>query len=392
MKERLVGKRVANLVLLLLIILGTIWTLGYLRGLYLDEILGLAFLGVMFYVILVYQLEHNRVRMALSNNPQNDYGKAVIGFWIGAVITVAGSFFPEFLKPFILIPLFMTALATPQLAICAGIFFDGVLCLAINASAQEVILYGMMVLFGSMLATSFEENKNRIWSALISVALSVMMPGIFYYITYCETSPVYFLYGALEGVFFFLCLLLFYDKLSSLRKNEVQDKLMDLLDDTYPLARELAKFSKADYQHAKRVSQIAARCAGEIGADAGVCAVAGLYYRIGIIEGEPVAENGVRLAQRECFPQEILQIISEYNGVLAEPSTAESAIVHMVDGVIKKLEVLGEQTTGSDWNQDMVIYQTLNEFSAEGLYDKSGISMNMFLKIREYLVKEEALL
>ena len=43
------------------------------------------------------------------------------------------------------------------------------------------------------------------------------------------------------------------------------------------------------------------------------------------------------------------------------------------------------------WNKEMVIYQTLNEFSAQGLYDQSGLSMNMFLKIREYLVKEEAL-
>ena len=61
-------------------------------------------------------------------------------------------------------------------------------------------------------------------------------------------------------------------------------------------------------------------------------------------------------------------------------------------GLLKKLEVLDEDTVGSNWNQDMVIYQTLNEYSAAGLYDRSGLSMNMFLKIREYLVNEEALL
>lgn len=43
----------------------------------------------------------------------------------------------------------------------------------------------------------------------------------------------------------------------------------------------------------------------------------------------------------------------------------------------------------SEWNQDMVIYQTLNEYSASGIYDQSGLGMNMFLKIREYLVNEE---
>ena len=35
----------------------------------------------------------------------------------------------------------------------------------------------------------------------------------------------------------------------------------------------------------------------------------------------------------------------------------------------------------------MIIYQTMNEFSASGLYDESGLGMNHFLKIREYLAK-----
>ena len=74
-------------------------------------------------------------------------------------------------------------------------------------------------------------------------------------------------------------------------------------------------------------------------------------------------------------------------------SSIESAIVQMVDGLIKKLEALDKTSKiEGGWNKEMVIYQTLNDFSAQGLYDQSGLSMNMFLKIREYLVKEEALL
>ena len=37
----------------------------------------------------------------------------------------------------------------------------------------------------------------------------------------------------------------------------------------------------------------------------------------------------------------------------------------------------------------MIIYQTLNELSATGIYDESGLSMNQFLKVRELLVREE---
>ena len=45
----------------------------------------------------------------------------------------------------------------------------------------------------------------------------------------------------------------------------------------------------------------------------------------------------------------------------------------------------------SQWNKEMIIYQTLNEFSSSGIYDVSGLGMNQFLKIREYLTKEESL-
>ena len=60
--------------------------------------------------------------------------------------------------------------------------------------------------------------------------------------------------------------------------------------------------------------------------------------------------------------------------------------------MVKKLEVMDKQTMQSEWNQDMLVYQTLNELSSKGIYDKSGMSMNLFLKIREHLVKEESLL
>ena len=117
-------------------------------------------------------------------------------------------------------------------------------------------------------------------------------------------------------------------------------------------------------------------------------AAAGFYYRIGVLEGEPFIENGVKLAQEKCFPEVIITILSEYNGEQKLPSSRESAIVHMVDACLKKIEMLNEHNLSTSWNQDMVIYQTLNELSATGMYDESGLSMNQFLKVRELLVRE----
>ncbi len=86
-----------------------------------------------------------------------------------------------------------------------------------------------------------------------------------------------------------------------------------------------------------------------------------------------------------------MAILAEYNGVNKRPSSTESAIVQIADMIVTKFDLLDKDTFSSGWNREIVIYQTMNEKSAEGLYDESGLSMNQFLTIREMLVKEDLL-
>lgn len=392
MKDRYVAKRMRNLLFMLFSMLLVTAAICIAHSSFVDEMAGLFLLDVVFFVLFVFLLEHDRAKRMFSGNRETDFFKLMMGFLGSSAILLACSFLPEFLKPVLLIPILMTALGTKETALCVGIFMDAVLCLALGSSAQELVLYCLLTLFGCMIADAMENRSYRFWHELILFSLSVMLPGLFYYLAYREVKTSLFFYGGLVGLLVDFFVLACYRRLVDMKKAELPDTLADILEERSKMARELANFSKAEYRHAKRVSAAAARCAELIDADKGVCAAAGFYYRIGILDGEPLAESGVRIAQRECFPEDVIRIISEYNGESALPSTRESAIVHMTDGLIKKLEVLGEQATSSEWNQDMVIYQTLNDFSAKGLYDESGLSMNMFLKIREYLVKEEALL
>ena len=97
------------------------------------------------------------------------------------------------------------------------------------------------------------------------------------------------------------------------------------------------------------------------------------------------------IAQSNCFPREVVDILAEYNGEDALPSTRESALVHMVEALVTRFEILDKNTVSSTWNYEVVIYQTMNETSATGIYDASGLTMNQFLKIREFFVKGENL-
>lgn len=392
MKERFVAKRYLNILLILLMTLFFTVVAGRLHGLYWDALISIFCVDFIFFVLFVVVLEHNRAGRNISENRETDYKKIWTGFAFTACIMLAGSFLPEFLKPALLTAVLMTAFGSGKISMCVGIFMNTVICLVSGSNMQELALYCLVTLFGCMFGDFLEDKKIGIWHGISIVCLSAILPEIFCYLTYSEVRRDIFFYGLLEGLLVILFLLFCHPSIVAAKKREVSDNLDDILDEMHPLAKELQSFSRTEYQHARRVSETARTCAALVGADEKVCAAAGFYYRIGIMEGSSMVENGIRIAQRECFPEDVIRIISEYNGEQELPSNVESAIVHMVDGLIKKLEVLEEQSMSSEWNQDMIIYQTLNDFSAAGLYDKSGLSMNRFLKIREYLVKEEALL
>lgn len=393
MKDRFVAKRAINIAIMFFVTFVSTSAICLFHDLWIDEIAGVILTDVIFFLLFVYILENNRLKRLISGNRETDFRKVRIGYSVAALILLSGSFFPEFLKPAILIPMLMMACSSQMIAFSTGIFYNMMLCLILGLGVQELVLYSLMTLFGCILAEAMETERFQKWCYLIILCLFTAMPAVFYYLTYQEIKKSLLLYGAIEGIIVNVILLFGYKKIGEIRDLEVPDLLDQMLDDGYPMVRELSEFSKAEYNHARRVSATAKKCAGIVSADEKVCATAGFYYRIGIIDGELIVRSGIHIAQKHCFPESVLRIISEYNGEETLPSTVESAIVHMADGLIKKLEVLDkQQTMASEWNQDMVIYQTLNEFSANGLYDKSGLSMNMFLKIREYLVKEEALL
>ncbi len=393
MNDRMNLKRVVSLIIIFLVTCGYTAGICLYRRLWLDEIVLLSVLSLIFFALFVFSLEYNRSHRTLSGNSKSDFGKAAAGYTISALVMTAGMFLPEFIRPALIAAVCMVALSNVEIALCTNLFFCTIFCLGFQTSSYELVLYCLLTLFGCMVAKAMEDIKYTFWYHIMLICISLLLPGIFYYLNYQKVFLNLYLYGAIEGIILDYLMLTVQKRVSAYRSKELERKYRRLMEETYSLRVALGNFSKAEYEHALRVSTLASRCAAVIGADERLCAVAGFYYRIGVIEGDAIAESGQQIAERECFPEDICRVISEYNGDLELPSTPESAIVHMVDGLVKKMEVLqNRKDLESQWNQDMVIYQTLNEFSATGIYDLSGLSMNRFLQIREYLVKEEKII
>lgn len=392
MTEYVSRKRVNKMMAIFMVMIAYSLLLGILKGMLLDQLLCMTILDLVFCAILTFLLEQQRLSGKLCRNRTTDYNKVLIGVLLASLFGVACGFFPAFVRPVLAIVIVVTGLSSEWLGLCIGIYYSIILSITCGMSMHEVFCYFMLTLSCSMLFAVWENPRLKKSFMIVMGCLQTLMPPLFYYLEYRKYNLRILLLSLLMGVVLTIVLHYGYEKMYDLREHEIDNLLQDMLEDEYAAAKELRRFSMKEYRHAKLVSKVARDCARIAGADETLCAVGGLYYRIGVLKGEYIAKNGKMVAAEKCFPEKVYQIIREYYGVLELPSTPESAIVQMIDGVLCRIEEMCANDELDEWNKDMVVYHTLTEFLSNGMYNNANLSMHKFLEIREYLVKEEPLL
>lgn len=356
-----------------------------------DRMAVLIFFGIFYTVIFLAGMEFYRLQEEWFYEKAGNYKKIAQWYFVSCIAAVLFTFLPEYARPVLLLSLGMGVITNSFFGMMAGIFHVTVLSLCGQENIY-VLLCDIFLLIGGCLAVAFfEKNENYRWGMIFLFLYTFVSIFLFSFVQTGQLNGNVLIYGVCNGIFSSIGAGALYQKLHTYLNVSRKQSLERVLKEDFGLVQAVWNFSHADYAHAKKVAELSAGCAILVGADPNVAAAGGFYYRLGRMEGEPYVENGVALARSNHLPKEIVAILQEYNGEQKLPSTVESAIVHIVDSLVAKFEILDKTTLSSSWNQDILVYQTLNDNSAAGLYDKSGFSMNMFLKIRDYLVKEAKL-
>ena len=365
--------------------------LCYLNKLDTDQIICVAFLVIAFMPIMILELAFERQKEMLGDNKQTTYRRARNGFIICCILMLAISFMPEYFRPVLIFPLIMSAYSNDVLGLCTGMFFNILLAFTTGGSFNELLAYTMLVLVGGMLSKLLKQVEYRLFVGIIYLFSSVLFPNIFYYFANEAIESKNLLLGSVNGIVIAIYVIAMYPNIREKTFREKHYYYGDILADEFIQVQQIRKYAPEEYYHARKVSEIAYRYALQLDLKTDLAAAAGFYYRLGKWQGDPPIENAVRKAKELCFPEELIQILREYNGTDDLPSTPESALVHIIDALLVKLEMSGVPGGTSQFDRDILIHQTLNEFSSAGLYDKSGLSINSFIKIREWLLKEALL-
>ena len=208
----------------------------------------------------------------------------------------------------------------------------------------------------------------KIYLFFIAFALNLSISLVFTYFVYQAITKFEYILLFSESMFVALFMTYLFPKILVWMDRQNTIAYEEILETDYPLLMDIKRFSVSEYNHAIRVSRLAKSCVREI-------------------RGNELTSND------HCFPKDVISILTEYGGIIKKPQSQESAVVHMCDVVVSKMEALSQnESMRSNWNQDMVIYQTLNEYSQRGFYDESGLSINQFLLVRERMIREESIL
>lgn len=384
------AKRVSKILLLLFASLVIPVLTGFWHEIRLGHLILWVFISLVFYLCFFVYMEHERVRGTMSMGMSNDYSLLAFIYLVCLLGASALSFLPDYWAPVLGISALCNGAFRTRMGLVLAVYFALLTALFSEGGAYVVISYVLISTVGVFFVELVLYEPLRMWTGILTMSISVVVPTCCNYLEYNYLNG-YTMLASLTGSFVSILALMLVPRMRNRESVTETISLDTIMDESFHLRKEIERYSTVDYNHALKTSQIAERLAAALGADAKLARAGGFYYRVGKLEGEPFIENGVQLAQNNCFSERLVAILAEYNGENKRPSSTESAIVQIADMIVTKFDLFDKDTFSSGWNREIVIYQTMNEKSAQGLYDESGLSMNQFLTIRELLVKEEIL-
>lgn len=371
-------------------LLGTVGIMLIHPSMLFELILVLLF-SVCFFLLFLLSVVSERVNGKMTYEGTS-YGLHFVLTLIAVITVVVFSIFEGFIMPFMITGMLLSVAFNDRLAVSCACYLSLIYALAFRDDPFMMCSAIFLSVSGCMAVSFVKENEGvkkvgififtTCYSGICTAIFLKMRNGMFEIKDYIDISVCALVTG--------LIFALFLRALINLADREEIATFTLLTDEDYPLFVEIKKFSEEEYKHSVRTAEIARKCARACGADEGTCYLGGLYYRVGKVLGEPEITNAVSEAKKRCFPSSVIDILSEYCGIINKISTPESAIVHMADAYVSEAESLQkkEAEDGITWNAQMLVYRMLNDFSENGMYDEAKLSMNRFLKIRECLVRE----
>lgn len=379
--------RIFFLIVICALFLGLNFLFSLKVNLIIDEKIVLLLVTLVFLLVFILSITGKRLRGEIYSG--TSYSLIFIAFCICYAILPLGMNLAEFCFPISFLTIVLSCVFDTGLSIGFGVYFLVVLNIINSISDSAFFSYLLICVITAFLSGYLKEYKfkNKILIGIILSFSIILISVLFVYLKEYILPESILLGIIINAVICGIFLMFVYNNLYGFFSKDRHRSYETIIDENYPLLLEIKRLSNLEYLHAIKVANLCGECADLIGADKMLSMAGGLYYH-GVNAYPSLDDRGFnKILNNRCFPPEVIVLISEKGIEGRNPSFKESAIVHMCDNIITKFEAIKGAIEGT-WNTNMMVYQTLNDFSSKGIYDKSKLSMNEFLKIRDLLANK----
>lgn len=151
-------------------------------------------------MLLLFELEYERNTLQLSNNSRTDYLRFTFAFIICSIVCIISGFMPLYSIPVMIFPILLCLIGNEFLAFISGTYFCILLSITVSGDCFELVCELLLVITGAILAKMLKEDKLQICIYLIIISMSIVTPGIFYYMSTKEFSVSVIIAGAVSGM------------------------------------------------------------------------------------------------------------------------------------------------------------------------------------------------
>lgn len=197
-------------------------------------------------------------------------------------------------------------------------------------------------------------------------------------------------------LFGFLCFYYWYREQKGKTREEdlviqrrQRKQLSNILEADYGLLLRLQEYSGKLFIHSMKISSVSAQAARHMGGNVQLAQAGGLYHEIGRITGEKdYVAAGVRLAEENDFPENLIEVIKQHSTGYENPKTLEATIVMFTDSIISTSDYLEQKGKRKAISDKQLVESIFEHRISNGILAESGLDEAAIERLKQFYIRQ----
>ncbi len=369
---------------ILTVIAGVVLGIRYNKGI--DDIIIVAFIAILFFLTLMLMIINDYTIEESEHHVHDAVSKMLVLYGIGGLFVVAGYFFSMPIRFILPMSALLCSLVPMQYGLTVSLMMSVVLGLCTFAPGIDSSFNVLLCLYGAIFSRILLKQKYHFHTTLMILALSITNAYLYQYMMFSKVTTKSLLYGSIEGVSNIILVLVFLPFVVKKTETEEITSYARAMESDFPLLLFVKSLSAERYKRCITTAKICCNGARKLGFDDNLCACAGFYYDLCDNDEANSIQYAANLGRQNLLPIDVVRVLSQFHGEQQVISSKEAALVDLVYEAVLQIEK--KDNKENDFGKGMAIHATFDRLSKSGRYDESGLSINKFLQLRDYIIQE----